>query len=55
MGICPWYFPECYVRELGSRVPVDISNKVEMPQFEIFMVIPDNCQETFHISKQFEI
>ena len=24
-----------------------------MPQFEIFMVIPDKCQETFHIGKFF--
>ena len=33
--------------------PVDISSEVKMPQFEIFMVIPDKCQETFHIGKIF--
>jgi hypothetical protein len=32
--------------------PVDISSEVKMPQFEIFKVIPDKCQETFHIGKQ---
>ncbi len=31
--------------------PVDISNEVKMPQFEIFKVVPAKCQETFHIGK----
>ncbi len=33
--------------------PVDISNEVKMPQFEIFKVVPAKCQETFHIGKPF--
>ncbi len=29
--------------------PVDISEEVKMPQFEIFKIVPARCQETMHI------
>ena len=32
--------------------PIDISDEVKMPQFEIFRIVASKCQETMHIGKQ---
>ena len=39
------------LRWKDDGAPIDISDEVKMPQFEIFKIVDTRCQETMHIGK----
>ena len=42
---------ELVLRWKDDGAPIDISDEVKMPQFEIFKIVDTRCQETMHIGK----
>ena len=44
---------ELVLRWKDDGAPIDISDEVKMPQFEIFKIVDTRCQETMHIGKPF--
>ena len=42
---------ELELRWKDDGAPIDISDEVKMPQFEIFKIVDTRCQETMHIGK----
>ena len=40
---------ELVLRWKDDGAPIDISDEVKMPQFEIFKIVDTRCQETMHI------